>query len=183
MYEIKNTPANRDEFDRVQFVCKARSNNRKQPYTAVLHIEGTAKGSRLIATDGKRIHVAEITAKIKSGNYKPVVTKDTISFGKPVAGITFPDWTKVLPEKARKRGTIDLGDTGLGKDRRLTAGLTAVLKSFMVKTGEVINLGYLEDLPKTEWDIYKQPGKPILLKQQNTNRDTFAVIVPINTAA
>jgi hypothetical protein len=174
-----------DTFDRIAFVLKARlKENRERPWTSVLHVEQMRTGSRLVATDGKRMHVALIGTRIKSGNYKPVVTKDTISLGEPVAGILFPAWNRVIPENPRKRGTVNLSRTGMGKDKELTAALSAAFKTLIAKTGEVINLGYLEDLPKTGWDLYKEPGKlkAVMLKQRNV-KDAFAVIVPMTIAA
>jgi hypothetical protein len=174
---------NPGDFDRLAFVLKARLREGVS-FATVLHVERTRIGSRLVATDGKRMHVALIGTKIKSGNYRPVMTGDIISLGEPVEGIFFPAWNKVIPEHARKRGTINLGNTGMGKDKRQTAAMTVAFKTFIARTGEVINLGYLEDLPKTEWDIYKEPGKlkTVMLKQQNAEQDAFAVIVPLDAA-
>jgi hypothetical protein len=186
MYEIKLTPSTKEEFETVAFVLKARQKeNKEKPYKTVIHVEPIKTGSRLVATDGKRLHVAEIKAKIRSGEYKPTVTKESISFGEPVKGISYPEWNTVLPEKSRKRCVIDLGNTSLGKNRRETAALTVAFKHLMVKTGEVINLGYLEDLPKVEWSIYKEPGrlKVIVLKPEKPKKDALVVIMPMSIAA
>jgi hypothetical protein len=186
MYEIKLTPQTREEFERVAFVLKARSKEGgDSPFTTVVHVERTKTGSRLIATDRKRIHIAEVGAKIREGDYRPNATKELISFGKQVPGIKFPDWTKVIPEKSRKRCVIDLGHTGLGRDKKQTAAFSAALKNFIDKTGEIVNLGYLEDLPKREWSVYKETGKNkfILLRPEKTAKGVLAVIVPMNAAA
>ena len=185
MYEIKRLD-NEEEYGLVVFVCKARlARNKKKPYTTVLHVEQTIKGSRLIATDGKRIHVAEIRTRIKNGNYRPAITKDSVSLGEPLSGIFYPNWNSVIPENPRKRLTLDLEKTGMGKDRKLTASLSEAYSAFVRKTGEVVNLGYLEDLPKTTWTAYKEPGKlkPILLKPEGDEDNKYAVIMPMGIAA
>jgi hypothetical protein len=81
------------DFERVQFVLKAVLKDSARPFTAVVHVK-TADGSRLAAMDGKRLPVAEIKAAVKSGDYKPALTKDAVSFGKPLPGVQFPDWKK-----------------------------------------------------------------------------------------
>jgi hypothetical protein len=175
-----------DDFDRLVFVLKARLNKgASHPFTSVLHVERTGTGSRLVASDGKRMHAAVIGIKIKSGNYRPSVTKDTVSFGEPAEGVAFPAWHKAIPAHAQKRGTVSLRDTGMGKDKARTAALTRAFKTFVAASGELINLGYLEDLPKTEWDIYKEPGtlKTVMLKQRDAREDAIAVILPMTAAA
>jgi hypothetical protein len=100
------------------------------------------------------MHVAEISRRIKSGEYRPCVTNDAITLGEPVAGIRFPCWNKIIPEKTGRRGVINLADTGLGKDRKETENLSIVFNSFVRQTGESVNLRYLEDLTKHEWAVY-----------------------------
>ena len=185
MYEIKKLEKP-EEYDLIVFVCKARlREDKKKPYTEVLHVEQTIKGSRLVATDGKRLHVAEIKSRIKNGNYRPVIAKDSVSIGEPVSGIFYPNWNSAIPENPRKRLTIDLGKTGMGKDRKLTAFLSEAYSVFTKKTGEVVNLGYIEDLPKTTWSAYKETGKlkPILLKPEGGEENKYAVIMPMGVAA
>ena len=185
MYEIKKADSE-EEYGLVVFVCKARlSKSKKKPYTTVFHVEQTIKGSRLVATDGKRLHVAEIKTRIKNGNYRPVITKDSVSFGEPLSGIFYPNWNSVIHENPRKRLTIDFEKTGMGKDRRLTAFLSEAYSVLVKKTGEVVNLGYLEDLPKTTWAVYKEPGKlkPILLRPEGGEDNKYAVIMPMGIAA
>jgi hypothetical protein len=171
------------DFDNMAFVIKVVLKESKYEYLTVLHVEETRTGSRLVATDGRRLHVAEISAKIRSGDYKPVVTKDCISLGKPVTGVSFPNWQGIVPEKTktRKCGTINLEDTGMGKDREQTERLSFAFNSFVKQTGELINLRYLEDLTKTTWSVYCQSEKykAIVLKQEGAWSDTFAVIMPL----
>jgi hypothetical protein len=178
------------DFERMTFVLKALSTDPTRPAFALLHVEQTKSGSRLVATDGLRMHVTEIGIKIPGGNYKPHITKDTISFEKPVKDVSFPNWQRVVPDEPEKKGIIDLADAHMGKDHTKTGNLSLAFVSFMEKTGETINLRYLEDLPKTEWAVYTQgKHKPVMLKQceepcavPTATHDTFAVIMPMNAA-
>jgi hypothetical protein len=172
---------NPDDFTRTLFVLNACTLDKERDFLSVLHIEPAKKGSRLIATDGRRLHVAEISIRIKGGDYRPVATKDAISFGESVGGIRFPNWSKVVPEKTRKRGVINLAHTGMGKDRKETDNLSLAFNTLVKQAGEPINVRYLEDLTKKEWAVYCQgeKQKAIVLKESNSEMDTFAVIMPL----
>jgi hypothetical protein len=180
-----------EDFERMLFVVKACARTADVPFKTVLHIEQTRTGSRLVACDGLRLHVAEISKKIKSGDYKPRVTKDCVSLGIPLEGVKFPAWAKAIPEKTEKRGFINLEKTGMGKDRKETEKLSLAFNSFVRQTGEPVNLRYLEDLTKREWTIYCQGEKQraIVLKEgygKTEVPDTkgpLAVILPIPKAA
>ena len=181
---------NPDDFERMFFVIKACTRNGGFMFKNVIHVEQTRTGSRLVATDGLRLHVAEISKKIKSGDYKPHIAKDTISLGKPLEGVKFPPWAKAIPENTEKRGVINLANSGMGKDRKETEKLSIAFNSFVKQTGEPVNIRYLEDLTKREWAIYCQNGKrkAIVLKEKSGNMDTgtrgpLAVILPIPQAA
>jgi hypothetical protein len=182
---------NPEDFERMQFVAKACDRTADVPFKTVLHIEQTRTGSRLVACDGLRLHVAEISKKIKSGDYKPRVTKDCVSLGAPLEGVRFPAWAKAIPEKTEKRGIINLEKTGMGKDREETERLSLAFNSFVRQTGEPVNLRYLEDLTKREWAIYCQgeKQKAIVLKEGHGKTDgadtkgPLAVILPIPKAA
>jgi hypothetical protein len=145
----------------------------------VIHVEPTKTGSRLIGTDGKRMHVAEVKTPIKPGNYKPVVTKDSISFGNPVADVHFPNWIDAVPGMVQKRGMINLAAVkGTKTDK--AGRLSAVVRSFRKQTGETVNLDYLEDLPKIEWGVYTQQKEhqAFILKPQGNQKGFYAVMVP-----
>jgi hypothetical protein len=179
------------DFELMSFVIRACSKISDKPFRTVLHVEQTRQGSRLVACDGQRLHVAEISKKIKSGDYKPHATKDTIILGEPVTGIKFPAWSKAVPEKSQKLGVINLEKSGLGKDRKETENLTVALRAFTEQTGETINLRFLEDLTKREWAVYgkKDSRMGIVLRQKNgkfgepDEKSPVAVIIPIAKAA
>ena len=181
---------NPKDFELMCFVTKAILKTAEDPFKTVLHVERSRTGSRIVACDGLRLHFAEIAAKIKSGNYKPHVTKDTITLGEPVEGISFPSWAKAIPENAEKRGVINLKESGLGKKRKETEKLSIAFHTLTKETGETINVRFLEDLTKKEWAIYKQEGRRAIILRQKTGRagetgnsGPVAIIMPINEAA
>jgi hypothetical protein len=177
---------NREEYERVRFILKAcgKAGDDKTRFKTVLHVEQAQDGSRLVATDGQRLHIAVIETRIQNGEYRPVITRDTISLGEPVNGIPFPNWARVIPEKTRKRATLDFEKTGMGKDKSETERLSRTYSVLVKKTGAMVNLRHLEDLTKTEWDVYCQaePQKAILFKETGSKRETVAVIAPLPAA-
>jgi hypothetical protein len=108
MFEIKRTAFNADEFERMLFVCKARSNKSRDPFASVVHVEWTRTGSRLVATDGRRLHITEVKSRIPRGDYKPVITKESVAFGGPVEGIVFPNWKNIISEAVVHKGTLNI---------------------------------------------------------------------------
>jgi hypothetical protein len=193
---IKNAPVsfklsrldNPKDFELMCFVCRAVAKTADNPYRTVLHVEQTRTGSRLVACDGLRMHVAEISKKIKSGDYKAYVTKDAVMLGEPLTGINFPKWLKGIPENTVKRGVINLEKSGIGRDRNETEKLSIALNAFAKQTGEAVNIRHLEDLTKREWVVYSQneKHKAVVLKQKNgrarepDEKSPVAVILPIN---
>jgi hypothetical protein len=145
-------------------------------------VEKIRGGVRLIATDGKRLHAAESGIKIKAGDYSAKITKDKEAVTLlPEKDILFPNWKRIVPEKPVCRGAINLESTGIGRDYGLSSGLSAAFHSLIRKTGEAVNIRHLEDLPKTRWLVFVAQDKerPIMLRQNEAERETFAVIVPL----
>jgi hypothetical protein len=169
------------DFDRMAFVIRACSKDTDKPSINILHVEQTRTGSRLVATDGRRLHFSEIPKKIKSGEYKPVMTKETISLINPDKEIRFPNWPKVVPEQTTRRGVIHLENAGFCKDQKQTEKLTLAFNSFVRQTGETINLRYLEDLTKKSWTVYSQAekGKAVILREYGAEESVYAVLMPI----
>jgi DNA polymerase III sliding clamp (beta) subunit (PCNA family) len=186
MCEIKKAE-NQDEFERALFVCKARATDKNRQSLNVVHVERTKSGSHLVATDGRRLHVTEIGKRIPSGDYQPVITKDSIAFGQPLPDSSFPNWARVVPGQADtvRKGVLDLANTGIGRTAESTEKLSAEFGSFVRKTGTAVNLRYLEDLTKTDWVVCapKEKGKALLLKQKSDPDKIFAVIMPLRDAA
>jgi hypothetical protein len=169
------------DFDRMAFVVKAISKDPGRPHFAGLHIEQAKTGCCIVACDGRRLHVAEISQKISSGDYKPVMTKDAISLCQMEDEIRFPNWQKVVPDNTDKRGVIDLENAGFGKDQKQTEKLALAFNAFLRQTGETINLRYLEDLTKKPWAVYCQSekGKAVILKESGSKDMVYAVMMPL----
>jgi hypothetical protein len=185
MYEIIRSKANLADFERAAFVCKALAVDKGRPYASVVHVERVRDGSRLIATDGKtRLYAAFIGIKIPAGNYRPSVSKNRIAFGKPVFGIPFPDWLRAVPKNAVKSGTFSLDRTGKGSAAAKAAEMSKAVNALNAKTGLVINIRHIAELPKTAWAIYKEPGfGKVMVKQRYEEDNAFAVFIPVGKAA
>jgi hypothetical protein len=171
------------DFERMSFVVKACSKDPHRQNLNVLHVEQARTGSRIVACDGYRLHYAEISCVIKSGDYNAVITKGSITLLMPDTEIQYIAWENLIPHKTKKRGVIDLEKTGLGKDRKETEKLTLAFNAFIRQTGVAINLRYLEDLPKREWIVYGQEekGKALILKEKDAESSVYAVIMPLSS--
>ena len=159
MYEIAKESGKGEDYRKALFVLKAMSDDTTRPYMCVLHVEAMRSGSRLVCTDGRRLHVAEIESKIPAGEYKPEVTKQTVFLRESTAGLAFPNWRKVVPTNALEKGSINFSGSGLGQKQSQCAQMSIAFHEFMAKTGEVVNLKYLDDLVKNEWRFYSQEEK------------------------
>jgi len=186
MIEIKRSKTNRADFELIAFVCKAKTVDAKRPYTSLVHVEHTKEGCRIVATDGKtRLYAVSVRLRIPDGDYKPVVTKDSIVFEKPATGVRFPDWSRVVPKVMTRSGMLDLVKTRKGSADEKSANLSLAVNSLNRKTGMVVNMRHIAELPKTEWSVYKEPGSgfgKVVVKQKNSE-DNFAVFIPVGKAA
>jgi len=174
------------DFEKVAFVCSIVRKDDQHVFKSVVHVAQTRSGSRLVATDGRRLHVAFIPHKIKSGNYVPHVLKDSVSFGEPESDIQFPNWERVVPSATRKKGVIDLTGAKFGKDNDETEKLSVAYTDLVKHTGIPVNLRFLADLTGKLWSIHCQKEtperpkfkQPILLREEDS-KDTYAVVMPI----
>ncbi|GHU97951.1 hypothetical protein FACS189483_05250 [Spirochaetia bacterium] len=176
--ERKENPV---DFERMAFVIRACSKDNTRPYLCVLHVEETKSGSRLVASDGRRLHVAEISKKIKSGNYKPVMTKEAIGISELEDDVQFLNWSKAIPDHTVQRGVINLEQSDFSKDPKQTEKLSIAVNALMRQTGETINLRYIQDLPKTKWIVHSQneKGKALILKESGAEKIVYAVMMPL----
>ena len=173
---------NREEFERILFVLRACNKYSSTAWTNALHVEQSETGSRLVATDGKRMHVAEIETRIKPGNYKPIVSRDAVKLGIPLQDIQFPDWKKAVPQATARCGAISLENTAIGKAQSTAREKSRVYDSFVKQSGERVNPRFLEDLTKKRWIICCQgeKRKPVLLREEGARMDAYAVIMPLS---
>jgi hypothetical protein len=166
---------NREEYEKILFTLRACDRNNGRAFTNVLHVEHAKNGSRLIATDGKRMHVTEIGTRIKPGDYKPVVTKEKIKLKMPVPNVSFPNWERVVPANVVRRGCINLENAAISENGRVNSSFTRM-------TGEEINPSFLSDLTRKPWVVYCQneKRKALLLKEYRDEGKTYAVIMPLS---
>jgi len=165
---------NQEEFEKILFVLRACEMNGYREFAKVLRVERAGNGSRLIATDGRRLHVAEIKARIKPGYYNPVATKDEIRLGEPIQNAQFPDWERVVPNDAELKGCFHPVSFGRRDAKRMG-------DAFERLSGEKVNPKYLADLTKKPWMVYrrKEKGKVLLLKEYGAKTKAYAVIMPL----
>ncbi len=185
MYEIKNEAGTVLDYENALFVLKSMSDDESRPFMCVIHVEEAEQGSRLVCTDGRRLHYADISIKIPAGDYKPVTTKNEIILKGPIDAGSFPNWKRVVPEDGLDRGSFNLEKTSTGKNLSLNAGFSLAFAQLIEKTGEVVNLRYLDDLPKKEWQLFSLEAKnrPLVFKRAVDGKETVAVIMPMSTAA
>lgn len=185
MYEIVKKHAKDHDFENTKFVLKAMSEDRTRPAMCAVHVERTRSGSRLVCTDGRRLHVAEVTIRIAEGNYEPILTKSAVILKGPISDPDFPNWRKIIPVKTIEKGTINLEKSALGKNTGMAGSLSLIHSQVVSKTGEIVNIRYLDDLQKKEWRVLSQEGKlkPILFQRSESGKDLVAVIMPMNAVA
>jgi hypothetical protein len=172
---------NPKDYERIAFACRVCLKTASERFKTVVHAERTRTGTRLVASDGFRLHVAHISKRIASGNYRPVIGKDCISFGKPEDAGSYPNWLKVVPAITARLDCIDLTNAAFRKDQRQTEKLSLAFNRFIRLTGVPVNLRYLEYLTKKEWSIHgqKDVGKAVLLYEEGSLQQVYAVIMPI----
>lgn len=182
MHEIVKKASDDADFEKVLFVIRAISDDATRPHMCVLHVERTKTGSRLVGTDGRRLHVSEIAERILPGDYETVATKTSVILRGPIEGISYPNWKRVVPSQADERGLIDLSGAGLSRKAAQCADMSIAFSRIMMHTGAVVNLRFLEDLPKKEMKVLSGggKGKPILFKRDEGGRETLAVIMPLD---
>ena len=172
---------NYKDYERIMFCLKALGNDSDPAFTHYLHVENGRTGSRLIATDGKRLHFANLSIKIPAGNYQPVIKDYSIYFGTS-KDIAFPAWKNVVPKDADYKGLLQLEGINSGSKVERDERFTNVYCSFLFDTGFNVNVGYIKDLPIANWKIFTKKGRNnlVLLKNLKDEQNQFAVFVPVS---
>ena len=183
MYE-NNTVTRQEnykDYERLIFCCKALGTEHDPVFTQYLHVENGRTGSRIVATDGKRLHVANLSIRIPAGNFKPIVKDYAVSLGE-AKDIPFPNWKCIVPMDAEYKGMIQLGNLSSGTKTERDEKFTNIYCSFLFDTGFNVNVRYIKDLPNTDWKIFTKTGKNRLVMLQNCSdeRNQYAVFVPVS---
>ena len=167
-----------ENYEKIMFCMKAMGGRQDRPFTRYMHIENARTGSRLVCTDGKRLHAATISVRIPAGNYQPEVKDDCVHFKNPV-GIAFPAWKNVLPEDAVFKGTANLEKIDGTKAER-EEKFSVAYGSFLFATGFKVNMGFLRDAIGSKWKIFTQGGNKSLVKlEKDDDKNLFAVFAPL----
>jgi len=172
---------NLKDYEKILFCMKAMGGKRNVLFTRYMHIENTRTGSLIVCTDGKRLHVANISIRIPAGNYQPVIKDYSISFGTS-KDIAFPAWRNVVPEDADYKGLLQLEGINSGSKVERDERFTNIYCSFLFDTGFNVNVGYIRDLPTANWKIFTKTGRNnlVLLKNLKDEQNQFAVFVPLS---
>jgi hypothetical protein len=187
--ELKKDFRTQDDFNRIVFVSKALQKNLLDyvhAYKGVVHIEKkTDGGSIIVGTDGFRLHYAEISMELTPGEYKVDVRKNTLYLTGPVKDYSehgYPDWRKLVKDNIEKQASINFYGTGLTRNTGVTGLMAKKFYSFIQATGKIINLRYLDDLTKANWDIYldkdKELNSPVVFRQ-DLEKTMAALIMPM----
>ena len=179
---IFNKTTNKEEFENVLFVMKALSEKNSADFTNVIHAENARIGSRIIATDGKRLHVALLQDRIPEGNYRVRHSDSVIVLLRETAPLHYPSWKNVIPEKTRLKADIDLSTTDeigtIQAMEKLSVANTIIVR----KTGRSINFQFLSDLAEMKWKLYAGGSKtqPVVFRKVNQEETVFAVLAPLS---
>jgi len=184
MIEFSKAATDKDEYNALLFVLKALSTDETRPFLMVLHVEKRRGGIRVVATDGRRLHMADLVLGIEPGDYTSLVTKMSIIL-KPNSEVAFPNWRRVVPQTGAELGTLDFSAASVGKKVGPCGQMTRAVVSLVEKTHEVINVHYLDDLSKAPWTIFGTSGssRAVLLRRGNIDHGQTAVIMPLENAA
>ncbi|MCR5622917.1 MAG: hypothetical protein K6G18_13845 [Treponema sp.] len=178
--EVSITKAeNSRDYERVLFCMKAMGRTAAATFVRYMHVENARKGSRIVCTDGKRLHVANLSIRIPAGNYQPKATGSGICFGQPVE-TAFPAWRNVVPEDAAFKGTMELGwpETGTRSERE--EKFSRMYCALQSDSGVSVNMGFLKDLPSAKWKVFARGGqKKLLMLENSEEKEQFAVFVPL----
>jgi hypothetical protein len=189
-YVLKKTSENGDDFLRITFVTKALSyDNYERPYKQLLAVknEGKENTRTIIATDGRRLHMAEISYLLPAGYYNVQVKRDAIIFQEEKMDDDFyyPNYEKVYPDEKqiKKVCELDLYETSLTKNIKKN-GILSKQFAKLIRTAErTINIRFLDDLAKMSWSLYimqdSQNTSALLFKVEG-DKKLSALIMPIN---
>jgi hypothetical protein len=190
-YEIKKTYHNSDDFQRISFVSKALStdNDVSRIYLQLIKVENEkdSEYSTIIATDGRRLHMAQIEQKIPAGYYNIMTKRDTITFQESVNlpdEFHYPNYQKVIPadKDLTKVCDLDLNETSLTKNIVKTGTISRQFAKIVKRAEQVMNIRYLDDLSKRTWELYisKDATHPVLCFKTDDEKKILAVVMPMN---
>jgi hypothetical protein len=191
-YEFKKTYRNADDFQRIFFVSRALSNDKDEIrlYKTFVKIETDAASGRtiIVATDGRRLHLAEINIDIPEGHYNIRTKNNVITFQEvlePADGFNYPDYRKLIidPEELTKVCDLDLTQTSLTKNLVKTGEISKQFAKIVRRAEKVMNIRFLDDLAKLSWELYIENNKNGALHfKLNSEKELLALIMPLDAS-
>jgi len=167
--EKKNSKFGNEMFDTWKWLLKAKSNDETRGSLLCVLV----KGKRAFATDGCRLHIANVKdCAIESGLYRvPVNTTKQIVLQEDTEGWQYPDVEKVVPRHAS--GKVVLGSVPWKVDKGSYVA-ARVLRA--IKPNLTVNLDWLKDcVMEGDWTMYlPKTGEALYFK----NCTRSAVIMP-----
>lgn len=164
-------------FDILQKVVTAVSDDASRYFMSGLH----AEDGKLVATDGKRMHIWEMPEPvddeplIPDGDWK-IVSKDRKSVILEEWDNTFPNWKRVTPDIAGKESVLELDLNDVGVKSANAKHFSGQLYRLFDKTGACFNIGFLLDIKGRMWNVYGEaPDKGWTFLSDNLH----VVIMPI----
>jgi hypothetical protein len=156
-----------------RFISGAKSKDETRFFMTGIHIEQTGGRTLLIATDGRRLHIARIdTIQIEPGDYQVKENTRDFMILYPMDKIQFPNWKKTINSlETQKHIKIDLAES------KNKAAFSRSLFQFFQATRTVINIEHIEPLTGREWDGYfheKEKAHTFL------SENLMAIIMPMD---
>jgi hypothetical protein len=192
LFILNRTFISYSELTKLKFILKVieKYPSRNKDYAKRIKVENIPGSNwqnrkRVIATDGYRIHYAEIDFNfdLPCGEYLPYTINKDIAIKKlDDKDSKFPNWKEYEKIQYNKASMpIDLRNTGLGRDTMKTLSLTKLFHRIIKKLSRLINIKYLDDLIKDKYEIFINSDKKAPLKFKLVNsRPLIAYIAPID---
>jgi hypothetical protein len=175
----------RDDYQRIYFVSRAASNDVTRSYHNIIHVEPSEQyGCRIFATDGKRIHIAELECELPPGNYHFRANSTEAVLKGPIDkddDAKFPNYRRIIFKHQKFLYNLDFDKTGLGKDLKKTFNMTRKVGYLIHRSNILINLRFLDDLIKLRWSIYTDAdeiSKAVIFKASG-QKELLAVLMPL----
>jgi hypothetical protein len=157
-------------------------------YESIIKVETDEESGivTLIATDGRRLHLAQINHFIPEGYYNIMIKGDTITLQEVIDSdgkFQYPNYQKVIPgpESLKKICDLNLDKTGITKNVVKTGKMSREFAKIIKQAKKIINLRYLDDLAKIDWELYveEKRERSALYFKLNSDKKLFALIMPM----
>jgi hypothetical protein len=155
-------------------------------FKRLLHVEETESGEcRIIVTDGKRLHIAELTLTLPEGNYEVNFDRHVASvmLKGPIPGNTeYPNYHKIMFTDEEEIAVVELYDTSMGRNVLKALKMSRQYAYIIRNIEKIINIRYLNDLMKCSWTVYvdkEKKNEALLFKTIDTDdKELMALIMP-----